>query len=124
MTPEIRAWLGAFAFTQAIEMPIWTYALARQRRLAADEEPWPLWLCVAVAFGASAVTHPVVWFVIPRWAPGGYVAMVVQAEAFAVLVEAGYTGLLGLRRSLAWSLLANAASAGLGLLSREVFGWP
>ena len=124
MDPYLRAWLGAFAFTQAVEVPIWAYALAAHRRLDRDDTPWPFWLCVAVAFGASAITHPVVWFVFPRWAPGGYVAMVLQAEAFAVLVEAGYTGLLGLRRPLAWSLVANAASAGLGLLSRATFGWP
>jgi hypothetical protein len=65
-----------------------------------------------------------VWFVIPAHAPGGYVAMVVQAEAFATLVEAGYMALLGLRRPLAWSLLANGASCLLGLLSRWLLGWP
>jgi ABC-type Co2+ transport system permease subunit len=124
MTPYVQAWLGAFAFTQAVEMPIWAYALAEHRKLGRGEGRWPFWLCALVGFGASAITHPVVWFVIPRYAPGGYVAMVLQAEAFAVLVEAGYTGVLGLRRSLAWSLLANAASAGLGLLCRWKFGWP
>jgi hypothetical protein len=78
----------------------------------------------AVGFGASAITHPIVWFVIPRVAVGSYWMMVGQAEAFAVIVEAVYMRLFGLRRALAWSILANAASAGLGLLSRAAFGWP
>jgi ABC-type Co2+ transport system permease subunit len=124
LAPYIHAWLGAFAFTQAVEVPIWAYALRERRKLARGDEPWPFWLCAVVGFGASAVTHPVVWFVIPQHALGGYWAMVLQAEAFAVLVEAVYTGLCGLRWSLAWSLFANAASAGLGLLSREMLGWP
>jgi ABC-type branched-subunit amino acid transport system permease subunit len=124
VAPYIHAWLGAFAFTQAVEVPIWAYALAEHRKLSRGAHPWPFWVCAAVGFGASAITHPIVWFVIPRYAPGGYVAMVLQAEAFAVVVEAVYTSLAGLRWSLGWSICANAASAGLGLLSREVFGWP
>lgn len=124
MTPEIRAWLGAFVFTQVVEVPIWTHALVRHRRHDRAGGAWPIWTCAAAAFGASAITHPFVWFAFPRYAPGGYWAMVVQAEAFAVLAEAFYTNLLGLRRALAWSLLANAASAGLGLVSRYTLGWP
>jgi hypothetical protein len=50
--------------------------------------------------------------------------MVAQAESFAVLTEAAYMAFFGLRWALAWSILANAASAGLGLLSRYAFGWP
>jgi len=124
VTPDLRAWLWAFLFTQAVEVPIWASALRDHRRVAPDKGPWPAWINVAAGFGASAITHPVVWFVIPRYAPGGYVAMVVQAEAFAVVVEAIYMSALGLRSALAWSLLANGASAGLGLLSRSLFGWP
>jgi hypothetical protein len=118
------AWIGAFLFTQAVEVPIWAYALRVDRQLAKGADRWPLWLCVLAGFGASAITHPVVWFVIPRVAPGGYWAMVVQAELFAVVVEAGYAGFLRLRSPLAWSILANAASAGLGLVCRATFGWP
>jgi hypothetical protein len=82
-----------------------------------------------VAFGASAITHPVVWFVMPwLWLrigyPGGYWAMVSAAEAFAVLVEAAYFVGFRLRSALAWAVVANAASLGLGLLSRSTFGWP
>jgi hypothetical protein len=122
--PAIVAWAGAFFFTQAVEVPVWAYALRTDRKLALGEERWPLWLCVAVAFGASAITHPVVWFVFPQLAPGSYWVMIAQAETFAVLVEAAYAWGLGLRSPLVWSVLANCASAGLGLLCRATFGWP
>jgi hypothetical protein len=123
VTPYVRAWLDAFLFTQVVEIPIWVCALRRDRTIT-PQGRWPIWLCAVAGFGASCITHPVVWFVIPAHAPGGYTAMVVQAEAFAVGVEALYMGLLGLRRPLAWSLLANGASALLGLLSRWQLGWP
>ncbi|MEI8259033.1 MAG: hypothetical protein WCJ30_25470 [Deltaproteobacteria bacterium] len=121
-------WLIAFAFTQAVEMPIYMRALKGRP---------------GVAFGASAITHPIVWFVIPRaWVhlylamiafrpeliirspTARYVSMVLLAESFAVIVEAIYLRAWGLRRALAWSLLVNGASVTLGLLSRALFGWP
>jgi hypothetical protein len=120
----MHAWLGAFLFTQAVEVPIWAQALRWDRRLAPGREPWSMWINVAIGFGASAITHPFVWFWFPRHAPGTYWVMVLQAEAFAVLVEAAYTRAFGLRWALGWSLVANGASAGLGLLSRSIFGWP
>ena len=130
MTPYVRAWMWAFLFTQAVEVPIWAYALREHRRPAPGRNPWPAWANVAAGFGASLVTHPVVWFVIPfhtlvpQSSPSWYGVMVAEAETFAVVVEAVYTGALGLRWSLGWSLVANGASAGLGLLSRYLFGWP
>jgi len=106
----LTAWLSAFLFTQVVEIPIY-------RGLAKVG-----WL---PAFGASALTHPIVWFVIPRLWPGSYWGMVAVAEAFAVAAEALYLGLLfQAKRPLLWALVANAASAGLGFLSRAAFGWP
>lgn len=119
------SWLGAFLFTQAVEIPIYLYGLHRAR----VELAWPA--RAAVAFGASALTHPIVWFVFPRlWRslgqPGGYWGMVAAAEAFAVLAEAVY--LAGVRMkpgpAFALALLANAASVSLGFWSRFQFGWP
>jgi hypothetical protein len=120
----VLGWLGAFLFTQAVEVPIWAIALRLDRTVPRGEERWPVWMSCAVGFGASAITHPIVWFVIPRFAVGSYWMMVGQAEAFAVIVEAVYASLFGLKRALAWSILANATSAGLGLLSRAAFDWP
>jgi hypothetical protein len=104
---EALAWLLAFAFTQAVEIPIY-------RRAGA-----PLW----VAFGASALTHPVVWFVFPR-AGLPWLWMVLWAELFAWLAEAAWLRWHGVRRPLWWSLLANGASLSLGLLSRHFLGGP
>jgi hypothetical protein len=49
----------------------------------------------------------------------------VAAELFAWLAEAAYFRLAFRRpRAWLWSLIANAASLGLGLLSRRIFGGP
>jgi hypothetical protein len=134
-------WLGAFLFTQVVECPIYAASL-RQR-------PGSWSLRFAIAFGASAITHPVVWFVIPwlwyrfhlgrllSWLPwydgalgyaGGYWGMVVLAEVFAVGVEGLYLRRVHPARSLAvalaWALGANLASVSLGFASRAFFGWP
>ncbi|AKT37455.1 hypothetical protein [Chondromyces crocatus] len=104
------AWLSAFLFTQCVEMPIY----ARCARTG-----W------GPAFGASALTHPIVWFVMPELLPGNYWVMVAVAEAFAVVAEAVYLRFgFRLERALLWSLLANGASFSIGLLSRHAFGWP
>lgn len=106
----MKRWLAAFLFTQLVEVPIYTYAL-RGRAL--------------VAFGASALTHPIVWFVIPRyWHGGGYWGLVAASETFAVLVEAYYMKKAGLKHAFWWSLAANLTSSSLGLTSRALFGWP
>lgn len=103
------AWLAAFAFTQAIEVPVYRRGGCSWRG----------------AFAASALTHPVVWFVIFPGLPVGYVEKVAVAEVFAVLVEALWLrGALKRPRALAWSLAANGLSFGLGMLSRWLFGWP
>ena len=115
------AWLSAFGFTQIVECPIyWAAQRGHHRSVAAK---------LLIAFGASAITHPVVWFVIPRlWLAagrvGGYWGMAVVAEAFAIAVEGAYLSRLGVKRPFVWALGANLASVTLGLLSRGAFGWP
>ncbi len=110
MLSVLGGWLVAFAFTQAFELPIYFWASRSWR----------------VGFFASAITHPVVWFVFPvlMTVGVGYWPMVALAEAFAVGVEAWWLWHHGVRRPLLWSLLANATSAGLGLLLRASFGVP
>ncbi len=124
LADRLLPWLLAFAFTQLVEVPIYRRALDGR---------------TLVAFGASTITHPVVWFVFPwlfaRFVPLGfapgehgqfwhYWTMVAAAETFAVGVEALWLAAFGLPRALLWSLLANASSLGLGLLSRWLFGYP
>ena len=111
-------WLVAFVFTQVVEVPIYLRALdAEGRKLSTP-------LAILIGFGASALTHPIVWFVFPRVVPLSYWGMVGCAEAFAVGAEALYFRAFGVKRALLWSLAANGASAGLGLLCRHFFGWP
>jgi hypothetical protein len=100
-----------------VEIPIDVFALEH------DGPPRPWWQRAIIAFGASAITHPIVWFVFPR-ITGNYNMMVLEAETFAVVVEAIYLRLFGLRNALLWSIVANMASAGLGLGFRYFFGWP
>ncbi|MBL8612234.1 MAG: hypothetical protein JNL38_33135 [Myxococcales bacterium] len=112
------AWARAFAFTQAIEIPIYL-VLVRGRARALR------------AFGASAITHPILWWVIPPLWPSSYLAYVVFGESFVVVTEAVFLRVTGhrerwwsLRSPLLLSFAANAASCGLGILCRELFNWP
>ncbi len=120
MTLALLAWARAFVFTQIVEAPIY-------RRLLGVR--W------AAALGASALTHPNVWFVFPwlgRRLDVGYVPMVVAAEVFAWLAEAAFLtqasraapAARGWRVVLAGAFAANAASVALGLGSRRLFGVP
>ncbi len=143
LAPPIAAWTSAFALTQLVEIPLYTRAFRR-----VDEDSLPpenpirsihlspanptlatrirtphLATQLALAFLPSALTHPLVWFAFPRL-PLSYLPMVALAEVFAVAGEAALLHALGVRRALAWSLAANAASLGAGLLLRALVGWP
>lgn len=131
----VHAWLSAFVFTQLIEAPIYLRAQAVDGPEAAS---WARRLGLGLL--ASAVTHPCVWFVIPRifyserydaltytWPAletHRYTLFFLAAETFAVVVEALLLRAFGLRRALLWALLANATSAGLGFIARHFVGWP
>ncbi|MFO0592668.1 MAG: hypothetical protein U0441_34305 [Polyangiaceae bacterium] len=129
----VRGWVSAFLFTQAVEIPVYVVAMRRALAQERARRPRGLPLQLAVAFGASAITHPIVWFVISGLAPSfqdpgpAYIEYVVRAESFALIVEAFYFYLacaISFRRALVWSLLANGLSAGLGFTSRAIFHWP
>jgi hypothetical protein len=105
-------WAAAFAFTQAVETPVYAIALRNKNR--------PVRL--AIAFGASLLTHPIVWMVVRAGSADEYWQRTVIAELFAVFFEAGYLRLFAVPGALAWSVVANASSMGLGLLVRSVWG--
>jgi hypothetical protein len=105
-----QAWLWAFLFTELVEVPIYWFGLR---------------VSVVAAFGASAITHPLLWFLLFPYLPLPYLWLILIGEAFAVIVEAAYFAVLfRRRRALLWSLAANAASLGAGLVSRRYFGLP
>ena len=115
-------WLIAFVTTQVVEVPIYMRALLERGGRVTGEAPvfarWPA--ALAVAFAASAITHPIVWFVWPRVISGDYVLMVAVAEAFAILAEAAWLRAFGLRRALLWAGFANAASVVFGMILDRV----
>ena len=111
--PLLAAWLSAFLLTQLVEMPIW---LAAARRLG-----WKR--AFLIAFGTSALTHPLLWFAIP-WDRWPYEPTVIGAEIAVVIVETLFAGALGLKRPWLWALIANGASIAAGTLTRWAFGWP
>ena len=104
----MSTWLVYFLVTQIIEVPI---------------HSWPLRGNVVVAFGASALTHPILWFVIvPALGGVPWLWTAVLGETFAVVVEALWLRAFRVRRAFLWSLLANGASFTLGLLAQRI-GW-
>ena len=109
----MSAWFSAFLFTQIVEIPIYVVAL-RDRALPA---------ALAIAFGASLITHPILWWVFPHLALP-WLTAVVLLELAVALVEAAYLYAWRTPRALRWSLLANAAGVALGLLLRALVGWP
>lgn len=109
--PAFSLWLRAFAVTCAVEIPLVVWALGRLGTASRARR-------LAVAFLAQALTHPVLWYVVPPPPP--------EPEAYAVwliLCESGVTlveGLLfacfvGLVRGLGLSIVANAVTTLLGL---------
>ncbi len=98
-------WLVAFGLTQACEVPVY----------------WRAKRDLRVGFLASALTHPVVWFVFPLL-PLPYWPMVALAELFAVVVEGMWLRFNGVARAFLWSLLANAFSFTVGLVLRHTTG--
>jgi hypothetical protein len=114
----MRAWLIAFVLTQVVEIPIYVRGL-RGSRLRA------IWSRALVGFGASAITHPFVWFVFPMLLEDhDYVVMVLCAEGFAVAIEAIWLAQFGARGPLLLSAIANGASVAVGFVSRWLFGIP
>jgi len=106
----LLSWALAFVVTQIVEVPIWMRAFRAPLRFVK-------------AFGATAITHPLLWFVLtPRWR-GEYWTMVLFGEALVVLVEAAYARFLGARAPLLFSLVANAASAAVGIAVYAALGW-
>lgn len=77
--------------------------------------PRPMRERLAIAFAASGITHPLVWFAIPDLSSAWlgietWSHIVAIAEAFAVLAEATLLWAFGVRRALLWALAANTTS--------------
>jgi hypothetical protein len=106
----LHAWFVAFVFTQLVEVPIYSVGLR---------------VGIPAAFGASAITHPLLWFVIVPGLPLSGYARLAVAEVIVLLIEAAYFRYAFRRRhALPWSFVANGASLVFGLVCRHYFGVP
>ena len=127
MTPFVLAWLTAFVWTQAVEIPV---VCAGLRKLAL---PW--WHIALLAAAANSVTHPTLWFVYtatfpahePSWlafvTDDPYLRWVIVAETLVVVTEATAFVLFvrhragpgHARRAVLTAAVANVASTLVGL---------
>ena len=114
----VSGWFAAFVLTVAVEVPIAAYLLR-------EAEP-DLVRRVSLIVLANLATHPVVWFVITQLLRVGTPGYTLVAEAWAVGAEAVFYGVtvrgLAVRRTIAISLAANAASFLAGRLVGNL--WP
>ena len=103
-------WPIAFALTQLLEMPVYWFG-TRASKLSVGKR-------LAAGFGASALTHPILWFVLYPTLIGliGYWPFFVVGEALVVIVEALYLGAFGVKRPWLVALAANTFSATVGLI--------
>jgi hypothetical protein len=106
----LLTWLTAFAWTLAIELPIYTLIIGRFL------PRW--WSVVGLVFAINAVTHPLLWFAFPRLAPRWLYlatgeAAVIAIETLLVAVAIRHPG-----RAFVAAAAANATSWALGSL-----GW-
>lgn len=93
-------WALAFLLTEAIEVPVYTAALAGRTMLRR----------LVLAAAASLLTHPWVWMFVLRFGYPHYWLTVAGSELFAVAVESLYLSWLKVRRPLVWALVANGLS--------------
>ncbi len=114
MAPEdLRAWAVAFMLTQLVEIPIYLRFLRRTARPAAER--------TAIAFAATAITHPLLWFAGPVvvGASASFATFLALVEAFAIAAEAAWLAAFRVPRPLLASALANATSVAVGLVLRR-----
>jgi hypothetical protein len=111
--PSILAWGRAFALTLVVELPVAWLVLRKYARLG------PLLGSAALA---SAITHPVFWWVALRRTLD-YPSFVAWGEILITLFEAGVLAVLlhlGLKRALLASVAMNAASFLVGIACRAM----
>ena len=105
MSPLLESWPVAFCLTQLVEVPIYLFAA---RRLPA----WKRWV---FAFGASAITHPLLWFLLP-WKDGDWQTFFLLGESAVMMIEATWAALFRIANPMTWSVLANGSSILAGFL--------
>ncbi|MDP8254767.1 MAG: hypothetical protein P9M14_03375 [Candidatus Alcyoniella australis] len=104
-------WLKAFVFTLAVEVPIFVLFARGQV---------PLWRAAVAGAAGTCLTHPLLWFAWPMVIPDNYELYLATGESLVVLIETLTFWLIArpisLGRAACASLVANAASWGLGTI--------
>lgn len=113
----VLSWFSAFLLTLSSES-LAGLLLIRQPQ-------WPAWKVILVICLGSCITHPILWFVLPRFF-SDYTTFVTVGETWVWLTESVVMW-LGLRpmtfgRALLNSLLINIASCLVGLILYAL-GW-
>src|SRR5215475_10008528 len=111
-------WLSAFLWTLVLELPV--YALCLRERFGGWRTP------IVLALGMNAVSHPLLWFVFPKWQP--FWLWLLVAESCVTLFEGMILAIaLACVRSarpvgtaLAVAVAANALSTGFGLAANAL----
>ncbi|MFO1485274.1 MAG: hypothetical protein U1F71_18075 [Verrucomicrobiaceae bacterium] len=110
---SVNDWLTAFLLTQVIEAPLYWIAA---HTLSAPKR-------ATYAFGASTLTHPVIWFCLP-WQTSPYVPLLIVAETFVITVEGLWGRLWNVPRYWKASMVANVASLCVGSMIRWLLLYP
>lgn len=114
----VSGWFAAFVLTLAVEVPIAAVLLRR------TEPSWARLLLLIVF--VNLATHPVVWFVVQQLFIDDTTTYTVVAEGWAVAAESVFYWAafrdLPLRRAIAVSIAANAASFLIGWVVTT--NWP
>ena len=107
-------WITAFTITQIIEITIGCFIW--------KDEKISLYKRILTIFGASLITHPMVWFVfsdIRRDGNFSYAEYLLMAETYAYSVEALYYYVFKVKRPILLSCAANTGSFLTGLIIFE-----
>lgn len=110
-------WFHAFVVTLGVELVVAVPLLRKAE---------PSWIRrVGAVLFANLASHPLVWFVIPRFGLG-HISTDIVCEAWAIgleLVFYQFVFRIGFVQALSVSALANGASLAVGLLLRSVTSW-
>jgi len=97
----IGLWLFAFALTLTIELPIYVAMLGRRRS------------SIGLALAVNVLTHPLLWFVFPRFSPLWLYIAIGELAVFAIEAAIVFA-IVRHRSAVAAALVANAASYAIG----------
>ena len=109
-------WITAFLLTQLIEISVGLLIWREIPRVKA----------IRYIFIASSITHPIVWFVFPKFADEygwSYSLLLLIAETYAYVIEYGWYRYLGATRPFFISCVLNSCSLLSGLLIYYYLGY-